>query len=80
MFQTISLTQPHRYVPIPNIWKVGDIFMSWPFVLDFINFFKCNNITLLTKITYSTYNVNSGHKKWEIYVPKWESGRRGKKA
>ena len=33
------------------------------------------NITLLTKITHSTYIVNSGRKKWEIYVTKRESGR-----
>ena len=55
--------------------------MSPPFFVDFI--FLCNYynyITLLTKISYSTYNVNSGRKKQEIYVPKRESGRQGKKS
>ena len=32
-------------------------------------------------ISYEVFNIfYSGRKKWEIYVPKRESGRRGKKA
>ena len=33
------------------------------FFLDFIHFFNAITFTLLTKITDSTYNVNSGRKK-----------------